>query len=33
MLGTTMTGRGLTQQRTTETGRAFLRFITDPRQP
>lgn len=33
MLGTTMTGQGLTQQRTTETGRAFLRFITDPRQP
>lgn len=32
-LGTTMTGHGLTQQRSTETGRAFLRFITDPRQP
>lgn len=31
-LGGTMTGHGLTQQRTTETGRAFLRFISDPRQ-
>jgi hypothetical protein len=29
-LHTTMTGHGLTQQRTTELGRKFVQFITDP---